>query len=1190
MELLDLFVKISVDDQASGQMEGVSSGMIAKGQLIATTIQSAVSAAYNAIKGLIGGALEAYGQYEQLAGGMETFFGDAADTVIANSKRAYDSAGMSANQYMSTVSSFATSLVQSVAKGNQQVVQDNSAAVSKMLDDAYNAQSRAFQHEMTDAQRQFEDEYNALSKSLSKQVEAMTKAASKAITERQKQFEKDNENLAKSLSKELESVQAQAQAVVDARQKQFDAEYSNLSKSLDSQLKSFERATEERLKLMDKEYRQRVKQLDAEKAAAIAAVDGQIDAINKQADAEELARKQAVQSEKLAELQKQLNSAKTRKGRERAQKELNDYLAEIEADRLARERREQIEGLKDQRDDIREHYDELKDKAREQYDEEKDAYRQQRSEQLSALKESNAQQLALMRENQKKVLQQVRDEENEKIEAKREANQKVLKDARECQQAELEQMRENSNEKIAAQREANEEILKQEKRNQQDQLTALRESQQDQLAAMKDSIDKQKAALQDAAKANSGYVTATAEDQKRAAELADMAVRDMADNANKTGTAIEMIQNAYQGFAKQNYTMLDNLKLGYAGTKEGMQNLLDDAERVSAGYGEMRDFSIDSLSDIIEAIHIMQVEMGISGVSVDELKEKMANNDFTVQELTKLSEAWYGNRDSIDAVRESIESGSHTINDFSVLLGTTAMEGSNTYEGSINRVKAAWENWLISLTDPDWDVAESTQVLMENVGDAAEIIIPRVATILETLFKYVAEHGPEIMQQLRDAFMNALPDEWREKVEEFERKIAGLFDTIQSVSEFAEILVNVFTGVYDFLTQVGELVEPALLALDDALAPILETANTLIGMFMEYIMPIITDMIETATQWIEILGQLMEPIMMILEPIGMLIVLFTQIKELIISLASKLFADLVQSMMPIVEYVKNAMKPALEQIGKAFDAVMGVVKKLGEAFGALIDGMKPLLEPLMTIAGILIGAFFTAVSTVTQVLAKFIEIIANVITWVVDTVKNITHFTDIFKSMGDTIHRVVSDVSGFFKNLQKAAQDAVKGVMDWFGSLPDRIWGIFSGAGNWLYNAGQNIINGFWNGLVDTFAGVQDWVCGIGDWIAANKGPKEYDLGLLVKNGQWIMQGFEAGLRKQFPAIEGVMSDVSDLMGIDGGMGISSASSSLAGRVGGSNVLNVYVDKMQVRDDNDVYLISEQLNDIWRREMAGALV
>lgn len=1040
MDLLNMFVKLSVDDQASGKMDGISSSMIAKGELIASAIKSALSAAVSAIQSVIGGALESFGQFEQLAGGMETFFGSAADSVISNSKRAYDAAGMSANQYMSTVSMFATSLVQSVARSNQQIVQDNSAAVSKALDDAYEAQSRAFQHQLTEAERALDDEYSALSKSLNKQVEAMTKAASQAVSARQKQFDKDNENLSKSLSKELAAVQAEAERIVTARQKQLDEEYSNLSKSLDSQVKEFERATNERLKLMDKEYRERLKQLDAEKAAAIGAVDGQIDAINKQADAEEAARKKSIQSEKLAELQKQLNTAKTRKGREKAQKELNDYLAEIERDRVADERKAQIESLKDQREDIKDHYSELKDQAKEQYDYEKDAYKEQRSEQLAALREANSQQLALMKENQKLVIQQVREEGNARVAAQNEANNKVMQAEKERQQAELEQMREASDEKVAAKREENEEVLKQVKRGQQDQLTAMRESQQDQLAAMKDSIEAQKAALQEAADANSGYVTATAEDQQRAAELADIAVRDMADNANKTGTALEMIQNAYQGFAKQNYTMLDNLKLGYAGTKEGMENLLRDAERVSAGYGDMRDFSIDSFADIVEAIHIMQVEMGISGLSVDELKQKMADNDFTMQELTKLSEAWYGNRDSIDAVKASLEAGGQTLNDFTTLLGTTALEGSTTYEGAINRVKAAWDNWLLSLADPEWNVAESTTTLMEEVGNAAAIIIPRVEEILTTLLTYVAEHAPEIAEKLKNAFMNSLPDEWKAKIREFGQK----------------------------------------------------------------------------------------------------------------------FNEFMEGAKPVVAFIKG--------IGDIFATVGTTFYKIGNNIGVVLADFVSGLEGTANVGG---TVFY-------------------------DIGQGIKAVGDFFTNAGRTISDAISKIVKFFGDMKDGAGKAVGGVIDWFKNLPSRIVNAIGDLGNLLWNAGSQIISGLVNGIANNFWTVGDTILG-GLNDAVNSALRFLGIASPSKLFKWIgemsMEGLGSGLEGQMPMIESAMEDVEDLMNINPTIGNVSSAVSAAGMrgLGGENVLNVYVDKMEVRDDKDIYRVSEQLNDLWRREMAGAL-
>ena len=104
-------------------------------------------------------------------------------------------------------------------------------------------------------------------------------------------------------------------------------------------------------------------------------------------------------------------------------------------------------------------------------------------------------------------------------------------------------------------------------------------------------------------------------DTEAAAKKADLAITDMSDNANKMGTDMQSIQNAYQGFAKQNYTMLDNLKLGYGGTKEEMQRLIDDANALNAAQGNYTNYSIESYADIVDAIHTVQTEMGITGTT-----------------------------------------------------------------------------------------------------------------------------------------------------------------------------------------------------------------------------------------------------------------------------------------------------------------------------------------------------------------------------------------------------------------------------------------------------------------------------------------------------------------------------------------------------------------------------------------------
>ena len=159
---------------------------------------------------------------------------------------------------------------------------------------------------------------------------------------------------------------------------------------------------------------------------------------------------------------------------------------------------------------------------------------------------------------------------------------------------------------------------------------------------------------------------------KAAAEYGNQAVIDMADNANKMGTAIESIQNAYQGFAKQNYTMLDNLKLGYGGTKEEMERLLADAEKLSGIH-----YDISSFADITAAIHVIQEEMGIAG--------------------------------------------------------TTAEEAASTISGSIGMVKAAWQNLLVGMSDQNANVDELIQNLLNSFITAAENIIPTVTTFITKL-------------------------------------------------------------------------------------------------------------------------------------------------------------------------------------------------------------------------------------------------------------------------------------------------------------------------------------------------------------------------------------------------------------------------------------------------------------------------
>lgn len=191
-------------------------------------------------------------------------------------------------------------------------------------------------------------------------------------------------------------------------------------------------------------------------------------------------------------------------------------------------------------------------------------------------------------------------------------------------------------------------------------------------------------------------------DTAAAADRADLAITDMSDNANKMGTDMTAIQDAYQGFAKQNYTMLDNLKLGYGGTKEEMQRLIDDANALNAAQGNLTSYSIDSYADVVSAIHDVQTEMGITGTTADEAKK--------------------------------------------------------TIQGSVNAMKSAWKNLVVGIADDNQDFDKLVNNFVDSAVIAGNNIIPRIETSIKGIAKLVSSASQSVIPLAVDTIVNALPD------------------------------------------------------------------------------------------------------------------------------------------------------------------------------------------------------------------------------------------------------------------------------------------------------------------------------------------------------------------------------------------------------------------------------------------------
>lgn len=253
-----------------------------------------------------------------------------------------------------------------------------------------------------------------------------------------------------------------------------------------------------------------------------------------------------------------------------------------------------------------------------------------------------------------------------------------------------------------------------------------------------------------------------------AADMANTAITDMSDNANKMGTSLETVQEAYMSLSRGNYEMLDSLKLGYGGTKSELQRLLADAEKFSAVQGKVRDFSVDSYSDIVEAIHIVQDEMGITG--------------------------------------------------------TTAEEAATTIEGSVNMAKAAWDNWLAGLGNEDADMEGLTDQLVQSVVIAGKNIIPRVGQIMTTLGQTVADYAPGVGLYLRNALISVLPEAVQGPmrdafagVDKVVGKLESVFnDNLKPAADAADSVFSaISSGVKTFGDAVNDLVLPAI----DQLSP-----------------------------------------------------------------------------------------------------------------------------------------------------------------------------------------------------------------------------------------------------------------------------------------------------------------------------------------------------------------------------------
>lgn len=293
--------------------------------------------------------------------------------------------------------------------------------------------------------------------------------------------------------------------------------------------------------------------------------------------------------------------------------------------------------------------------------------------------------------------------------------------------------------------------------------------------------------MQQATATSAALIQSLGGDTAEAARLTDMALVDMSDNANKMGTSLDSLQDAYRGFSRGNFTMLDNLALGYGGTRAEMERLLEDAERIKASQGEMVDYSIDSYADMVEAIHVVQDEMGITG--------------------------------------------------------TTAAEASDTIQGSVGMAKAAWSNWLVGLGDETADLQKLTDDLVESVATAARNIIPRLGQIAESIVQALPEVIGAIASEippLFSQFVGPILDGISQAIND---ALGSHVDLLDGLSFVLETLGGAWQNLQ---TTMG----PPLDALRDSMGDLVDHIGPLVEQYLPILCDFVTTYVLPALGWL----------------------------------------------------------------------------------------------------------------------------------------------------------------------------------------------------------------------------------------------------------------------------------------------------------------------------------------------------
>lgn len=538
-------------------------------------------------------------------------------------------------------------------------------------------------------------------------------------------------------------------------------------------------------------------------------------------------------------------------------------------------------------------------------------------------------------------------------------------------------------------------------------------------------------------------------DTEKAASYADGAITDMSDNSNKLGTNMHDIQNAYQGFAKQNYTMLDNLKLGYGGTQEEMKRLIKDASQmtdVQQKLGVTVDESSLSFGNIVNAISVMQESLGIAG--------------------------------------------------------TTSKEAATTIEGSLNSAKAAWENLVVGMADDNADFDTLVQNFVDTASTAFENMLPRIeialtglGQLIEKLLPVIVQKVPEIIMQTLPGLINAgiqmvsalgqglmqyLPKLISYATQLVVQLVQGLVSALPKIVEFASqlietIVTSLINAAPDLIDAGKELIEFLVNGIAENLPNIVQTITDLISNinsfwaengpeFIKWGTDLLSNLIDGITQAVPVLLQNLPGIIQsmvegllnngpVLIECGLKLLL--QIIEGILSCIPDILAAIPQIIAAIVEAFVN-----YDWLGLGTEVINFVKDGMGESWDNIV-------------------AFFTETipNFIQSIFDWFNELPGKLLEWG----QNV--YTTVTTAISDMVTAAVEFISELPDKIAYWIGFALGKVVEWGSNMREKgkaaAKGLFDSVVNGLANlpnkimsTGKNIVSGLWKGIKGAWSGL----------------------------------------------------------------------------------------------------------------------